>query len=51
MAIEGGVGVASNALSLIGDACHMLFDCAAIGVGLAGTAVARAPRPHLHMFL
>ena len=41
MLIELAVGFYANSLSLLGDAGHMFFDCAALVIGLAATYVAK----------
>lgn len=41
MLIELVVGFYSNSLSLLGDAGHMFFDCAALVIGLVATYVAK----------
>ena len=43
MLLELGYGLLSNSLSLASDGAHMLIDCVAIGIGLAGAAAARRP--------
>ena len=46
MALEAGAGVYANSLALLSDAAHMLFDCAAIAIGLCGAYAAYwPPRP------
>eukprot|EP00898_Chlorokybus_atmophyticus_P004591 jgi/Chlat1/5132/Chrsp33S05134 len=41
MFVEAIYGFYSNSLSLISDACHMLFDCAALAIGLYASYMAR----------
>jgi solute carrier family 30 (zinc transporter), member 5/7 len=43
MFVEFGSGFMSNSLGLISDACHMLFDCAALAIGLYASYIARLP--------
>ncbi|GLU02007.1 hypothetical protein SLE2022_192800 [Rubroshorea leprosula] len=43
MVVEFVVGFMSNSLGLISDACHMLFDCAALGIGLYASYISRLP--------
>lgn len=43
MVIEFVVGFMSNSLGLISDACHMLFDCAALAIGLYASYISRLP--------
>ncbi|CAA7409773.1 unnamed protein product [Spirodela intermedia] len=43
MVVEFTVGFLSNSLGLISDACHMLFDCAALGIGLYASYISRLP--------
>ncbi|XP_078182060.1 zinc transporter-like protein [Carex rostrata] len=43
MVVEFGAGFLSNSLGLISDACHMLFDCAALAIGLYASYIARLP--------
>jgi zinc transporter 5/7 len=41
MFVELTYGIWTNSLGLISDACHMLFDCAALGIGLVASVIAR----------
>nr|TKS00291.1 putative zinc transporter protein [Populus alba] len=43
MVVEFVVGFMSNSLGLISDACHMLFDCAALTIGLYASYISRLP--------
>eukprot|EP01018_Ginkgo_biloba_P022641 Gb_26178 [translate_table: standard] len=43
MAVEFIYGFMSNSLGLISDACHMLFDCAALAIGLYASYISRLP--------
>ncbi|CAN6477658.1 unnamed protein product [Victoria cruziana] len=43
MFVEFIVGFMSNSLGLISDACHMLFDCAALAIGLYASYISRLP--------
>ncbi|GKV47346.1 hypothetical protein SLEP1_g54252, partial [Rubroshorea leprosula] len=43
MVVEFVAGFMSNSLGLISDACHMLFDCAALAVGLYASYISRFP--------
>ncbi|KAL2898608.1 Metal tolerance protein 12 [Bienertia sinuspersici] len=43
MVVEFVVGFMSNSLGLISDACHMLFDCAALAIGLYASYISRLP--------
>ncbi|KAJ3677462.1 hypothetical protein LUZ60_003186 [Juncus effusus] len=43
MVIEFIAGFMSNSLGLISDACHMLFDCAALAIGLYASYYSRLP--------
>lgn len=43
MFVEFTVGFMSNSLGLISDACHMLFDCAALAIGLYASYISRLP--------
>ncbi|CAN1726132.1 Metal tolerance protein 8 [Linum perenne] len=43
MVVEFVAGFMSNSLGLISDACHMLFDCAALAIGLYASYIARLP--------
>ncbi|KAK7368466.1 hypothetical protein VNO80_10492 [Phaseolus coccineus] len=43
MVVEFSVGFMSNSLGLISDACHMLFDCAALAIGLYASYISRFP--------
>ncbi|CAM8906054.1 unnamed protein product [Rhodiola kirilowii] len=46
MVVEFVVGFMSNSLGLISDACHMLFDCAALAIGLYASYISRLPANH-----
>jgi solute carrier family 30 (zinc transporter), member 5/7 len=41
--VEFVAGFLSNSLGLLSDACHMLFDCAALAIGLYASYIARLP--------
>eukprot|EP01101_Sappina_pedata_P008077 TRINITY_DN440_c0_g1_i1.p1 TRINITY_DN440_c0_g1~~TRINITY_DN440_c0_g1_i1.p1 ORF type:complete len:376 (+),score=129.00 TRINITY_DN440_c0_g1_i1:508-1635(+) len=41
MTVEMSYGVWTNSLGLISDACHMLFDCTALGIGLFASLVSK----------
>ena len=43
MVVEFVSGFMSNSLGLISDACHMLFDCAALAIGLYASYISRLP--------
>ncbi|VFQ73558.1 unnamed protein product [Cuscuta campestris] len=43
MVVEFVVGFMNNSLGLISDACHMLFDCAALAIGLYASYISRLP--------
>ncbi|KAM5581534.1 putative zinc transporter protein [Rosa sericea] len=43
MFVEFIAGFMSNSLGLISDACHMLFDCAALAIGLYASYISRLP--------
>ncbi|KAJ7970904.1 Metal tolerance protein [Quillaja saponaria] len=43
MVVEFVGGFMSNSLGLISDACHMLFDCAALAIGLYASYISRLP--------
>ncbi|GLU11197.1 hypothetical protein SLE2022_279570 [Rubroshorea leprosula] len=43
MVVEFVAGFMSNSLGLISDACHMLFDCAALAIGLYASYISRFP--------
>ncbi|KAI6670749.1 hypothetical protein NL676_005634 [Syzygium grande] len=43
MVVEFVVGFMSNSLGLISDACHMLFDCAALAIGLYASYISHLP--------
>lgn len=43
MVVEFVAGFMSNSLGLISDACHMLFDCAALAIGLYAPYISRLP--------
>eukprot|EP01094_Clydonella_sp_ATCC50884_P008400 TRINITY_DN1783_c0_g1_i5.p1 TRINITY_DN1783_c0_g1~~TRINITY_DN1783_c0_g1_i5.p1 ORF type:complete len:680 (+),score=147.25 TRINITY_DN1783_c0_g1_i5:128-2041(+) len=40
MFMELGYGLWNNSLGLVSDACHMLFDCIALLIGLSGLVIA-----------
>ncbi|PQM32859.1 putative zinc transporter protein [Prunus yedoensis var. nudiflora] len=46
MFVEFAAGFMSNSLGLISDACHMLFDCAALAIGLYASYISRLPANH-----
>ena len=50
MCVEAAVGLASGSLTLTTDAAHMLLDCAALAVGLAGETIASWPADERHPF-
>ena len=41
MFVEMAYGIWSNSLGLISDACHMLFDCVALAIGLFAAVIAK----------
>ncbi|XP_024535859.1 zinc transporter 5 [Selaginella moellendorffii] len=41
MVVEFVSGFMSNSLGLVSDACHMLFDCAALGIGLYASYISK----------
>jgi len=41
MFVEALYGVWTNSLGLISDACHMLFDCVALAIGLYASVIAK----------
>lgn len=43
MVVEFVAGFISNSLGLISDACHMLFDCAALAIGLYASYISALP--------
>ncbi|KAK9012535.1 hypothetical protein V6N11_040580 [Hibiscus sabdariffa] len=43
MVVEFVAGFMSNSLGLISDACHMLFDCAALAIGLYASYISQLP--------
>ncbi|KAI3699771.1 hypothetical protein L2E82_44296 [Cichorium intybus] len=43
MVVEFAAGFMNNSLGLISDACHMLFDCAALAIGLYASYISRLP--------
>ncbi|KAL8229133.1 hypothetical protein R6Q57_014033 [Mikania cordata] len=43
MVVEFVAGFMNNSLGLISDACHMLFDCAALAIGLYASYISRLP--------
>jgi zinc transporter 5/7 len=43
MVVEFIYGFMNNSLGLISDACHMLFDCAALAIGLYASYISRLP--------
>ncbi|KAI4387248.1 hypothetical protein MLD38_005093 [Melastoma candidum] len=43
MVVEFVTGFMCNSLGLISDACHMLFDCAALAIGLYASYISRLP--------
>ncbi|CAO2175367.1 unnamed protein product [Urochloa humidicola] len=50
MFVEFGSGFMSDSLGLISDACHMLFDCAALAIGLYASYIARLPANGMYNF-
>lgn len=50
MVVEFVAGFMSNSLGLISDACHMLFDCAALGIGLYASYISRLPSDHRYNY-
>ncbi|OEL26976.1 Metal tolerance protein 8 [Dichanthelium oligosanthes] len=50
MFVEFGSGFMSDSLGLISDACHMLFDCAALVIGLYASYIARLPANGMYNF-
>ncbi|PWZ29243.1 Metal tolerance protein 8 [Zea mays] len=50
MFVEFGCGFVSDSLGLISDACHMLFDCAALAIGLYASYIARLPANGMYNF-
>jgi len=43
MFVELLYGIWTNSLGLISDACHMLFDCTALAIGLAASVISKWP--------
>lgn len=43
MVVEFFYGFLRNSLGLISDACHMLFDCGALAIGLYASYISRLP--------
>ncbi|KAF8702066.1 hypothetical protein HU200_033411 [Digitaria exilis] len=50
MFVEFSSGFMSDSLGLISDACHMLFDCAALAIGLYASYIARLPANGMYNF-
>ncbi|KAL5229823.1 hypothetical protein ABZP36_028599 [Zizania latifolia] len=50
MFVEFTSGFMSDSLGLISDACHMLFDCAALAIGLYASYIARFPANGLYNY-
>ncbi|CAM0955130.1 unnamed protein product [Alopecurus aequalis] len=50
MFVEFASGFMSNSLGLLSDACHMLFDCAALAIGLYASYIARLPANGLYNY-
>nr|KYP52972.1 Zinc transporter 5 [Cajanus cajan] len=50
MVVEFAAGFMSNSLGLISDACHMLFDCAALAIGLYASYISRLPANNHYNF-
>ncbi|CAI5464862.1 unnamed protein product [Closterium sp. Yama58-4] len=50
MIVEFSVGFLSNSLGLISDACHMLFDCAALAIGLYASYISRLDSPSMFAY-
>lgn len=50
MFVEFSSGFMSDSLGLISDACHMLFDCAALAIGLYASYIARLPANGLYNY-
>ncbi|KAK4272061.1 hypothetical protein QN277_020661 [Acacia crassicarpa] len=50
MVVEFVGGFMSNSLGLISDACHMLFDCAALAIGLYASYISRLPANHQYNY-
>nr|Q8H329.2 RecName: Full=Metal tolerance protein 8; Short=OsMTP8 [Oryza sativa Japonica Group] len=50
MFVEFTSGFMSDSLGLISDACHMLFDCAALAIGLYASYIARLPANGLYNY-
>ena len=50
MVVEFVAGFMSNSLGLISDACHMLFDCAALAIGLYASYISRLPADHQYNY-
>nr|Q9SI03.1 RecName: Full=Metal tolerance protein 12; Short=AtMTP12 [Arabidopsis thaliana]AAD32753.1 putative cation transport protein [Arabidopsis thaliana] len=50
MVVEFVAGFMSNSLGLISDACHMLFDCAALAIGLYASYISRLPANHQYNY-
>ncbi|XP_039131165.1 probable zinc transporter protein DDB_G0291141 [Dioscorea cayenensis subsp. rotundata] len=50
MVVEFVAGFMSNSLGLISDACHMLFDCAALAIGLYASYISRLPANHHYSY-
>ncbi|RYR54754.1 hypothetical protein Ahy_A06g030037 isoform A [Arachis hypogaea] len=50
MVVEFVAGFMSNSLGLISDACHMLFDCAALAIGLYASYISRLPANNYYYY-
>ncbi|MED6145618.1 hypothetical protein PIB30_026873 [Stylosanthes scabra] len=50
MVVEFIAGFMSNSLGLISDACHMLFDCAALAIGLYASYISRLPANNYYYY-
>lgn len=50
MVVEFGYGFLSNSLGLISDACHMLFDCGALAIGLYASYISRLDSPSKYAY-
>eukprot|EP00850_Spirogloea_muscicola_P000973 SM000003S11218 [mRNA] locus=s3:1673326:1679568:+ [translate_table: standard] len=50
MFVEFTYGFLVNSLGLVSDACHMLFDCAALAIGLYASYIARLEAPSKYAY-
>eukprot|EP00850_Spirogloea_muscicola_P018579 SM000172S03052 [mRNA] locus=s172:61120:67258:- [translate_table: standard] len=50
MFVEFTYGFLANSLGLVSDACHMLFDCAALAIGLYASYIARLEAPSKYAY-